>query len=139
MAKDDYDVIVFKTLTCLYGVMKRKYNFEDITFQATISKKEIVEEYLLDVLYMMQNEDLVKGLTFARAWGDNVLLANSLSDMRITATGIRHLTDTIKMKQVKEVLLNDRSKMVGHSTVLTDQRNPGTIILLAYANKGRRG
>lgn len=139
MAKDDYDVIVFKTLTYLYGVMKRKYNFEDITFQATISKTEIVEEYLLDVLYMMQNEDLVKGLTFARAWGDNVLLANSLSDMRITATGIRHLTDTIKMKQVKEVLLNDRSKMVGHSTVLTDQRNPGTIILLAYANKRRRG
>lgn len=39
MAKDDYDVIVYKILVYLYAFMKRKITFEEDVFQATVKKE----------------------------------------------------------------------------------------------------
>lgn len=45
MAKDDYDVVVFKISTYLYACMKRKIFFGVDTFNATISMKNINEAF----------------------------------------------------------------------------------------------
>ena len=49
MAKDDYDVIVFKILTYLYALLKGKEIFDQAKYDKAISKKDINEEYLLRV------------------------------------------------------------------------------------------
>jgi hypothetical protein len=104
MAKDDYDVIVFKILTYLYACIKRKIAFEDITFMKTISFENISEEYLMDVLDMMQDEGLITGYTSIKAWGGNLIRTSELSDLKITSKGIRYLNDNSKMKEVKNHL-----------------------------------
>ncbi len=67
MAKDDYDVVLFKILTYLYGCMKRKYSFDIHAFNAVISKQNVNDEYLSDILFMATNEGLIEGLVFAKA------------------------------------------------------------------------
>ena len=104
MAKDDYDVVLFKILTYLYGCMKRKYSFDIHAFYAVISKQNVNDEYLSDILLMATNEGLIEGLVFAKAWGRNSIIANDLSDMRITSAGIRYLNDNSKMTEIKEYL-----------------------------------
>ena len=104
MAKDDYDYIVFKILTYLYGVLKRKYLFKIEAFNALISK-EVSEEYLSDILRMMQAEVLIEGLAFTKAWGNYYIILNNESEMRITAEGVRYLNDNGKMKKTKDIIL----------------------------------
>ena len=58
MAKDDYDVVLFKILTYLYGCMKRKYSFDIHAFNAVISKQNVNDEYLSDILVMATDEEL---------------------------------------------------------------------------------
>lgn len=58
MAKDDYDVVLFKILTYLYGCMKRKYSFDIHAFNAVISKQNVNDEYLSDILVMATDEGL---------------------------------------------------------------------------------
>ena len=104
MANDDYDVVVFKILTYLYGRMKRKYSFDIHAFYAVISKQNVNDEYLSDILLMATDEGLIKGLVFAEAWGNNNIITNDLFEMRITSAGIRYLNDNSKMTEIKEYL-----------------------------------
>ena len=104
MAKDDYDYIVFRILVYLYGCFKRKISFEEAAFEKLLVKG-IQEEYLLDVLQLMQKDGLVEGLVFVRAWGGEHVLANRLADMRITAAGIRWLQENDSMRRIRKSLL----------------------------------
>ena len=52
MAKDDYDVVVFRILFYLYSVFKGKQNFRQNVFLKEVSR--IDEEYLKRVLAMMK-------------------------------------------------------------------------------------
>ena len=105
MAKDDYNVIVFKILTYLYAVLKRKTVFDINEFKTAVGS--IDENYLNDLLEMMQNEGFIKGLIFVHAWGIEPLICNDLSQMRITFKGMQFLTENSKMKEVKEFLLKN--------------------------------
>lgn len=67
MAKDDYDVIVFKILTYLYACVKRKTVFEEAAFYHAIG--EIEKSYLIDILYMMKNEGFIEGVAVQKVWG----------------------------------------------------------------------
>ncbi len=104
MAKDDYDVVLFKILTYLYGCMKRKCIFDIYEFNAVILKQSVKEEYLSDILFMATDDGMIKGLKFVNAWGGNKIIANDLSEMRITSAGIRYLKDNSKMQEVKNYL-----------------------------------
>lgn len=42
MAKDDYNVIKFKVLVYIYGVLKRHYNFDDDEFNQLLDRNNIV-------------------------------------------------------------------------------------------------
>lgn len=115
MAKDDYDVVVFKILTYLYACMKRKIFFDADTFNATISMKNINENYFADILRMMSEEGLIKGYVYKEAWGGNVITISDLCDLNITSAGIRYIEDNSKMKQIKEFFLSQE----GFSSLVT--------------------
>lgn len=104
MAKDDYDVIVYRILVYLYACMKRKISFEDATFQAAVRKNVESDEYFADVLRTMQEEGYIRGLVFVHAWCGDYILASDISDARITAAGIHYLEENSKMKKVGEFL-----------------------------------
>lgn len=64
MAKDDYNFLVFKILTYLYACFRRRCHFETTAFK--------------------NREDLIEGLTFVNAWGNDYTLASDYADMFIT-------------------------------------------------------
>lgn len=66
MAKDDYDVLVYKITLYYYGVLKREIAYTDVSFKAAIKYKDISEEYLSDVIYMMQEDGYISGMAFVR-------------------------------------------------------------------------
>ncbi|MST52605.1 YjcQ family protein [Hornefia butyriciproducens] len=69
MAKDDYNVVVFKILTYLYACLKMKALFEDNVFRQIIDKQQVSDEYLADILHIMTEEGLIVGLVFTMTWG----------------------------------------------------------------------
>lgn len=104
MAKDDYDVIAYKILVYLYGVMKRKITFQEASFNMIVSRAEVSEEYLTDILRLMQDEGLIEGVTAVRAWGNDYILASDISEISITASGVRYLKENSTMKKVGSAL-----------------------------------
>ena len=105
MAKNDYDVIVYKILLYLYAVLKREIVFRKDTFDELISKADISNEYLADILRMMQDEGLIEGALIIRAWGGDSIIAGDMTRIRITAAGIRYLKDNSKMQKIREALV----------------------------------
>lgn len=105
MAKDDYDYLVFKILTYLYVCFRRRGHFETSTFLKKVISSEVSEDYVIDVLRFMTREELIDGLTFVKAWGNDYTLVNDYSDMEITPQGIRYLLDNDKMRQMKDDIL----------------------------------
>lgn len=105
MAKDDYDYLVFKILTYLYVCFRRRGHFETSTFLKKVISPEVSEDYLVDVLRFMTREELIDGLTFVKAWGNDYTLTNDYSDMEITPQGIRYLLDNDNMRQLKNTVL----------------------------------
>lgn len=103
MAKDDYDVIVYKVLVYYYACLKREIIFEKKVFEETVVKG-INQSYFNTVLYFMKEEGLITGLTFTNAWGGEHILISSLNDAEIAPDGIHYLKDNSKMKAVGEHL-----------------------------------
>lgn len=104
MAKDDYDVIVYRVLVYLYACLKHEIMFDRRVFDATVRKCVDNESYFLTVLQMMQTEGLIEGLDFADAWGGDSILISDLSDAKITVEGIHYLKENSVMRRVAEAL-----------------------------------
>ncbi len=104
MAKDDYNVLVYKILLYFYAILKRKIAYQDEAFDALISKSDISDEYLTDILHMMQDEGLIKGLTFINVWGGDCILTCGKEEIRITPSGIHYLEENSKMKKIGDTL-----------------------------------
>jgi hypothetical protein len=107
MAKNDYDYIVFRVLTYLYGCLKRQIVFDEAAFKELIITKNVPEEYFTDVLRMMQGEGLIEGAIFTKAWGHTYIMASSLSDLSITAEGVRYVLNNDVMKQIKKAAIEN--------------------------------
>lgn len=106
MAEDDYDVVVFKLLVYFYACLKCVTVFKQEEFDLITKKAGVNEQYLLDILHMMQNEGLIEGLSFTMAWGKVLILAGNVSDAKITAEGIHYLQDNGQMKKVLAFLID---------------------------------
>lgn len=104
MAKDDYDVIVYRVLVYLYACMKRKIVFENDTFQKAVRKNVESDEYFEDILRMMQEEGLISGLAYTTAWGGESIMLSDLCDAKITPSGIRYLNENDRMKRIGNML-----------------------------------
>lgn len=105
MAKDDYDVIVFKVLLYYYAVLKRKILFEKVTFEKGIGINDISEEYFVEVLLMMQDDGFIKNIVVKKAWGGDYILLSDFDDIKITSKGIDYLKENAKMQKIKEKAL----------------------------------
>ena len=105
MAKNDYDFLVFRILVYLYGCIQRKISFDRAAFRKALVTQEVNGEYLNDILRFMQEEQLIEGLVFAKAWGNEYVLANEWEDMCLTPKGVRYLLENDHMKQIKETVL----------------------------------
>lgn len=118
MAKDDYNVVVFKILTYLYACLKRITLFDEDVFKQIIDKRKIADEYLTDILHMMTEEGMITGLVFTKAWGNTYILANEYGDMKITSSGIKYLNENSTMSKIKDAvkyntgLIGELAKMV---------------------------
>ena len=112
MAKDDYDVIVFKILVYLYAVTKGKEIFIQQKYDKAIDRKNINEEYLLRVYQMMSDEGLIKNAKFTSAWGGDLIPLFAESDLMITAKGIHYLEENDKMKKVAGYLAEKADTIV---------------------------
>ena len=104
MAKDDYDVIVYRILVYLYGCLKHKIIYKEETFRASVRKHVDSEEYFAHIVRMMQEEELIEGLAFTKAWGGDVILLSGMNEARITAKGIHYLEENSKMNKVGQML-----------------------------------
>lgn len=105
MAKDDYDYIVFKILTYLYSCLKRQISFNKTVFESVVITKKVQDGYLTDILRMMEEENLIEGLSFVKAWGNEYIISNDIENIRITGAGIRYVLNNDKMKQIKKLIL----------------------------------
>jgi hypothetical protein len=112
MAKDDYNVVVFKILTYLYACLKRITLFDEDVFKQIIDKQKIADEYLTDILHMMTEEGMIIGLVFTKAWGNTYILANEYGDMKITSSGIEYLNVNGTMSKIKDAV-KDNTGLIG--------------------------
>lgn len=106
MAKDDYEVIVFKILTYLYACLKKGQSVDKkILSPASVcfckNGEALPETYWHNVLCMMSEEGLIAGLNFIRPWGSGTAICiNDITDCRITPTGIRYLSENSQVKNI---------------------------------------
>lgn len=106
MAKDDYNVIKFKVLVYIYGVLKRRYNFDDDEFNQLLERNNIENGYFLDVIELMLEEGLIKNVSIQRAMGGDGFIMPCLSYIKITYKGINHLEENSLMNKIKEKALS---------------------------------
>lgn len=99
MAKDDYDVIAYKILVYLYACMKGKAVFNKEVFHKAI-KAEISDDYLTKILKLMKDEELISGAVITKAWGGAYILSSEISDLEITAKGIRYLNENDPIRKL---------------------------------------
>ena len=118
MAKDDYEVIVYRMLVYLYAVLKREIAFDAVTFAESVRKDVKSNAYFDKVLEMMQEEGLIRGLVFAQAWGGDVILASGIRDAEITPAGIRRLKEDARMKIVGRALAEAKDIIATLATIL---------------------
>jgi hypothetical protein len=105
MAKDDYDVVLFKVLVYLYSVFRRKAPFIEEGFFHAVGNDCLPDGYLEDVLHLMSDEGLIKGAGFVKVWGEEYLLYTPLSDLEITHEGIQYLKENSVMEKLKNYFL----------------------------------
>lgn len=104
MAKDDYDVLVFKILVYLYACLKRKILFNQVTFDRGICRDRIDDGYFIDILRMVQEEGLITGVATVHAWDSVYMLLSDLREMRITPAGIHYLKENGTMRKGQKAL-----------------------------------
>ena len=106
MAKDDYYVIAYKVLVYLYAHKKRKIVFNEAALRKAAGAEKFDEAYFEDVLRMMQEEELITGLDFTRAWGAVWMRLSDMSAMEITSKGILFLTENSRAASIKKMLMD---------------------------------
>ena len=86
MAKDDYNVIKFKILVYLYGILKRRVFYRHLRTYAW--RKLNKKHYYI-------NSD-----------GGHKFINSDISNVKITARGINHLEENKLMNKIKENALS---------------------------------
>lgn len=100
MAKDDYEVILYRLLVYLYACKKRKILYEEKTFQESVQKNVENDQYFIDIIEMAQSEGLICGAVFTKAWGNVKIPLFRYDELEITAEGIRYLKENSTMEKI---------------------------------------
>lgn len=98
MAKDDYDVLVFKILTYLYRKLKEGYVDETYLYPLT-DDFPVNESYFFSIIEDLEEHGYIKQVKFIKAWGGDIVNCD-LSQAKITGEGITYLRDNSKMRKL---------------------------------------
>lgn len=109
MAKDDYDVIVFKILTYLYRKLKNNY-VDDTYLYPLTNDFPINEEYFLSILEDLEEKKYIKNLRIKKAWGGDYV-GFDLSKLAITGDGVAYLKNNSNMKKIINMVKEARAIM----------------------------
>lgn len=109
MAKDDYDVLVFKILTYLYRKLKDGYCDDTYLFPLT-NDFPVQEDYFVMIFEELEDKQLIKGFKVIKAWGGDIACYD-LSKARITGDGIAYLRDNSRMRKVIDLVKEARAIM----------------------------
>lgn len=90
MAKDDYQVVVFRILKYLYQQLKKGLPVEAEMLGHDSKTCKINESYWRYIITSMQDEGLIKGLNT----GEEQLDCEQLGNIQITPKGIELLSDS---------------------------------------------
>lgn len=74
MAKDDYDVVVFKILLYYYAIFKGTILFNETEFKRAIKYDSFADGYLERVLKLMSEENLIDEVYVSKAWGNQFIV-----------------------------------------------------------------
>lgn len=103
MAKDDYDVLVFKILTYLYACLKGKAFYDPDVVEKTFFRG-VTEAYRTYILRHMADSGLIEGYRYTHAWGNVYVSLTDLSECQIAPAGITFLKENSTMKKVLSAL-----------------------------------
>ena len=103
MARDDYHVIVYQILAYLYQRLKKSEPVDSkmLANDSPLFKGQIGTAYWAYIIYMLQSNGLITGVTFVDMDGLNVPYAVNLDKCMITPMGIEYLCDNSFMEKAK--------------------------------------
>ncbi|MDO4662479.1 MAG: YjcQ family protein [Tissierellia bacterium] len=109
MAKDDYDVLVFKILTYLYRKLKDNY-IDDMYLCPLTDDFPVRDDYFISIFEDLEDKGYIKNLILTKAWGGDVV-GYDLSKIKITGDGIAYLRDNSRMKKLINLIKEARAIM----------------------------
>lgn len=104
MAKDDYQVIVFRILKYLYQQLKKGLPVEAEMLGPESKTCKINEPYWRYIITSMQEEGLIRGLKMGEDPAEGVPLEEHLGNLQITPKGIELLSDSGMAEKVDNLL-----------------------------------
>ena len=104
MAKDDYQVVVFRILKYLYQQLKKGEPVETEMLQHDGRTCGVNETYWRYIIINMQEEGLIRGLKKGRGPVEYDRLEEQLKDIQITPKGIDMLADSKMGEQVDQLV-----------------------------------
>lgn len=109
MAKDDYDVLVFKILTYLYRKFKDNY-IDDMYLFPLTDDFPVQESYFISIFEDLEEKGYIKNLVLIKAWGGDIVNYD-LSKLQISGDGIAYLRDNSRMKKLINLIKEARAIM----------------------------
>lgn len=103
MAKDDYDVIVYKVLAYLYTQLKAGSPAEARMLKPVGPLFSINELYWQFIMESLLKEGYITGIRITKVWGAPLLIED-LESCQITPAGIHYVTDNSFMEKAKQFL-----------------------------------
>ena len=104
MAKDDYQVIVFRILKYLYQQLKKGETVEAEMLGHDSKNCKVNETYWQYIITSMQEEGLIRGLKTGEDQADFEQLEGQLGNIQITPKGIDMLSDSGVAEKVDNLL-----------------------------------
>lgn len=119
MAKDDYSRIVCIILTYLYARLRGRTEETPEQYLQPMTKDfPVEEEYFYFILEEMQRKGWISGLSFARAWGGDLVSVNGIPRIRITGDGIQYLCENSTIRKNLEWLRDNTPALPGMVTTI---------------------
>ncbi len=103
MARDDYHVIVYQILACLYVQLKAGEKINTDLLKAESQYLNINQIYWNYIIDSLNNQGLICGVNKTAAWGKDRVIFD-IQDIMITPLGIEYLTDNSFLNKAKEFL-----------------------------------
>lgn len=101
MVKDDYHVIVYQILACLYMSLKEGRKADPSFLEYQGKYLNINQTYWSYIMENLLEDGYIRGITIVKPWGKDTVIEN-LEDCQITPKGIEYVTDDRFMKKAAQ-------------------------------------